>query len=245
MMTSAEDTTFKFFPILNNLEFDDWLSSAGKIRKSTGEKYFSGDTLQDKVVRALVNDRVVNIKEILEAFEFFARARREMRAECVVDLCCGHGLLGILFAVFERSVKRVILIDKVEPLSRQRMLTCLGKVAPWITEKIENSGQDINKNMDWLPEGSSIVSAHACGILTDRCIEIAIERKGSVAVLPCCYPEKHCKAPAALGLALGNDLAFDIDRTYRLEAANYYVKWRAIPAVITPKNRLISAVPRK
>ena len=242
MMTSAEKTTFRFFPILNELEADDWLTSAGKIRTGAGREYFSADTLQDKVVRALVSEKIVNIKEILEAFEFFARIRREIREEVVIDLCCGHGLVGVLFALFERSVKRVVLVDKVEPLSRQRMLTCLAKVAPWITAKIENRSECINSEMDWVPEGSSIVSVHACGVLTDRCIEIANDCKGKLAVLPCCYPQEHCQAPRVLGLALGNDLAFDIDRTYRLENAGYYVKWQAIPAVITPKNRVITAV---
>lgn len=244
MMTSAEDTTFRFFPILNNLKHSDWLSSGGKIRKNTRDKYFSADTLQDKVVSALVNNRVINIKEILEAFEFFARIRKEVRSECVVDLCCGHGLLGVLFAIFERKVEKVILVDKIEPLSRKRMLDCLQEVTPWISEKIETRSDNINSDMGWLPKNCSIVSSHACGHLTDRCIELAIKVQGNIAVLPCCHPEKSCPAPSALGLALGHDLAHDIDRTYRLENAGYYVKWRTIPAVITPKNRIISAIKR-
>ena len=210
--------------------------------KSAGREYFLADTLQDKVVRALVAENIIKLKEILESFEFFARIRKEIRSEVVVDLCCGHGLVGVLFALFERSVKRVILVDKVEPKSRQRMLDCLAKVAPWITAKVESRNESIYSEVDWLPKESSIVAAHACGVLTDRCIEIATECQGSLAILPCCHPEDQCQAPAALGLALGHDVAFDIDRTYRLENDGYTVKWRTIPAVITPKNRVITAV---
>ncbi len=242
MTTSDKETTFRFFPALNDLKFEDWLSSGGRLRNNTCEKYFSADTLQDKVVRALVRERVVNIKEILEGFEFFARIRKEIRSECVVDLCCGHGFVGVLFALFERQVERVVLVDKEEPPSRQKLLNCLSKIAPWIADKVESRNQCINSKMDWLESGSSIVGAHACGSLTDRCIELAIKSQGNLAVMPCCYPEKSCPAPAALRLSLGHDLAYDIDRTYRLENRGYHVKWRTIPAAITPKNRVITAV---
>ena len=44
---------------------------------------------------------------------------------------------------------------------------------------------------------------------------------------------------------LGAPLAFDVDRTYRLERAGYHVRWDAIPEAITPMNRLLVAWPRR
>ncbi|MFT7633794.1 MAG: hypothetical protein ACI87E_004852, partial [Mariniblastus sp.] len=82
---------------------------------------------------------------------------------------------------------------------------------------------------------------HACGILSDLCIEIAIKSGGPIAILPCCYPKSACEAPLALQNALGLAKAFDVDRTYRLEAAGYQVRWAEIPAAITPMNRIIYA----
>lgn len=235
------DSTFRFFPQLNGIGYNHWLSAGTRIRNNTAEKFFPNDNLQDKIVRAVIAERVINIKEILETFEFFARIRKKIKTKCIVDLCCGHGFAGLLFAVFERKVEKVILVDKIEPPSRRKLIECLAGVAPWILGKIENRTQSIHAELSWLESKSSIISAHACGTLTDRCIELAISCRGHVAVLPCCYPDKACPAPRAVGLALGNDVAFDIDRTYRLSNAGYHVKWQYIPRVITPKNRLILA----
>ena len=51
--------------------------------------------------------------------------------------------------------------------------------------------------------------------------------------------------PAARQAELGTRLAFDIDRTYRLEAAGYRVRWDAIPEEITPMNRVLIGTRRK
>lgn len=235
------DSTFRFFPQLNEVEYNNWLSSGNRLRNNTADKYFPNGNLQEKVVRAIIAERVINIKEILEAFEFFARIRKKIKSKCVVDLCCGHGFVGILFAIFERKVEKVILVDKVEPTSRKKLINCLTKVTPWIVDKVESRNESIHSELNWLEEGSTIVSAHACGTLTDRCIELAINCKGNIAVLPCCYPDKACPAPQAIGLSLGNDVAFDIDRTYRLSNVGYHAKWQYIPRIITPKNRILYA----
>jgi hypothetical protein len=66
------------------------------------------------------------MKEFTESFEFFSRTRTLIRGtrnqvsngnngnsgSNVADLACGHGLTGILFAVFEKSVERVWLVDR-------------------------------------------------------------------------------------------------------------------------------------
>ena len=62
--------------------------------------------------------------------------------------------------------------------------------------------------------------------------------------MPCCYPDAHCSAPATLVQHLGGALAFDVDRTYRLVAAGYRVRWDGIPTEITPMARILIGTPR-
>jgi hypothetical protein len=87
-----------------------------------------------------------------------------------------------------------------------------------------------------------IVSAHACGGLTDRILNLAIEAGARVAVLPCC----HDLAGADLGGLEGwmdGPLAMDAVRVTRLRSQGYRVFTQQIPGDITPKNRLLLAEP--
>ena len=238
-MNTIANSRFKFFPQLNDLDRKEWLSSRQKFHSGITKEYFKSISLQDKFLQEIAAQRLLPVKEVLESFEFFTRIRKPVRSNVVADLCCGHGLLGILFAMFERDVDRVLLIDRNEPESRAKLIVAASKVAPWITEKIDNREAKISLEDDWIKPGTTIVSAHACGVLSDLCIEIAIKSEGPLAILPCCYPRSACKAPLSLQTQMGIETAFDIDRTYRLENAGYSIRWGTIPAEITPMNRII------
>ena len=237
---------FKFFPQLNHLtsKHQKAVSSSSRLFESFAKEHFSNETLQDQLVRSIATHRLLPIKEVLESFEFFARVRKQTRASVIADLCCGHGLIGILFGLFEKRVERVMLVDHQTPDSRQKLIEVVDSIAPWVKPKIENVQQKIEPGQQQFPINCSVVSAHACGILSDRCIELAIENGGPVAILPCCYPRSACPAPLALQTALGLKTAFDVDRTYRLQNAGYRVRWAAIPAMISPMNRVICAIPK-
>lgn len=243
-MNPIANSRFKFFPQLNDLERNEWLSSRQKFHIETAQQHFGSDSLQDKFLQSIASERLLPIKEVLESFEFFARIRKSTRRKTVADLCCGHGLLGILFAMFEREVDRVILIDQKEPESRQKLIAIASEVAPWVADKIDNRVAKIGVDDDWIAPDIAVVSAHACGVLSDLCIDIAIKSGGPIAILPCCYPKAACDAPQALQTQFGLETAFDIDRTYRLEAAGYAVRWGTIPNEITPMNRIVYASPR-
>jgi len=93
-----------------------------------------------------------------------------------------------------------------------------------------------------LQEGDIIVSAHACGRLTDLVIERAIAAGARLAVLPCC----HDLAGADLGGLQGwmdGPMAMDATRAARLRAQGFSVFTQLIPGDITPKNRLLLAEP--
>ena len=239
--TSAQPNRLRFFPQLNHLSDQSWLRSNVKLCQRTATAHFSSDSLQDTLIRAIAEQRILSIKEVMETFEFFARTRKTTKAACVADLCCGHGLLGLLYAVFERKVERVVLLDKLEPDSRAKLISVVTGVAPWVADKIQSHESKLDAAEDLLPAKCSIVSAHACGVLSDQCIDVAIKIEGRLAILPCCYPKASCHAPPAVQAAFGLNAAYDIDRTYRLTSAGYLVRWMEIPKVITPMNRILIA----
>jgi hypothetical protein len=207
-------------------------------------RLFTGDGLVDRFVRALGARRAVRVKEVLEALEFFAVARRRVRAPVVADLCASHGLVGALYALFERSVEQVVLIDKRVPESRAEVLAAAREVGPWTTDKLgERDGLLARRGAELAP-GTALVAVHACGELSDRCIDLALALRGPLALMPCCRPHRRSPAPTVLARELGADTAFDVDRTYRLEEGGFTVRWDAVAAPITPMNRVIVAWPR-
>lgn len=236
---STNKDQYKCFRQFNQLRLHSLASSRSYISPGIANRYFSSDGLQDKLVRALGAQKAIPIKEIFESFEFFQRVRKRVRARCVSDLCCGHGLTGILFALFERCVERVILIDREQPPSHEKVLASAVEVGPWVADKVIYHTSKVDRAAELLEPATSIVAIHACGVLTDRCLDCALETQGAVALMPCCYPDRACEAPQAIQLTLGTGLAFDIDRTYRLQAAGYQVRWDFIPEQISPMNRIL------
>jgi hypothetical protein len=93
-----------------------------------------------------------------------------------------------------------------------------------------------------LQRGDLVVSAHACGGLTDLILERAAEAGASVAVLPCCHDLRQGDLGGLEGWMDG-PLAMDATRVARLRAQGYRVFTQHIPGDITPKNRLLMAEP--
>jgi hypothetical protein len=203
--------------------------------------WFASEGMEDRLACALLRARAVPFKEVLEAFEFFERARRHVRGPVVADLCCGHGLVGMLYGVFHRDVHRVLLVDRARPDSVDRTLAALCEVAPWLRDKVAFETADLAEAT--LPSGAATLGVHACGRATDAVIDLALDAGGPVALLPCCHPKSGVPGPATLAQHLGHDLATDVARTYRLEAAGYATRWTTIPAAITPMNRVVLAWP--
>lgn len=201
--------------------------------------FFDGDTLHDKIARALIDARLLPFKELLESFEVFEHIRRHVRAPTIADLCCGHGFVGMLYGIHHRDVERVVLVDRRRPASVPLILDALEPIVPWLRAKV--SFEEARIESVALPAASALLGIHACGRATDAIIERAISGGHPVALLPCCHPKKGLPGPATLGQALGVALATDIHRTYRLEAAGYHTRWTELPACITPMNRVITA----
>ena len=206
-------------------------------------KWLDGATMPGKIVQSLAQRRAVVVKEVFESFEFFERVRHQVRRPAIIDLCCGHGLTGLLFGALERQVEEVHLLDKRQSDNQKVVLEAVIEAAPWVEEKVHWHYRNLNDAAPLIHSEMGVLGVHACGGRTDTVLELAVSAQAPVAVLPCCYSSQACRAPQALLDALGPAQACDIDRTYRLEAANYRVQWTSIPEVITPMNRILRALP--
>ncbi len=205
--------------------------------------YFSSDSLVDRLVRALAARRAITIKEVTESFEFFGRVRRRVRAARMLDLGAGHGLAGMLFAVFEPGVEHVLLLDRTEPPCHRQVLDALVSVAPWVADKVCYREMTLRAAEASPPPADAVLAVHNCGKRSDRALAIALAQRARLAAMPCCYGHTTPPGLGALERTLGAALATDIDRTYRLRGAGYGVDWAFIPEAITPMNRILVAGP--
>ena len=232
---------FQVFPQFNDPAMSAILGSRRRLNP-LNTVYFPSGTLADRLARSLAEHRAMPFKEVLESFEFFWRVRRRLHATQVADLMCGHGLTGILFAVYDERVEEVILLDRKRPPSFDAIMDAVAEVAPWAPPKVRFVQDTLKHGGAHVPRGALVVGVHACGGCTDGCLDAAVAGGGPVAVMPCCYRDTP-PAPPAVTRALGAELAWDVHRTYRLEAAGYRVRWTVIPPGVTVMNRVLLAEP--
>jgi hypothetical protein len=238
----APDAPFRAFRRLNDPALSEHTSSRGRVDRRALAA-LQGDRLEDKLLRALVERRALPAKEVWESFEVAARARSAMRRKAVVDLCCGHGLAGLLLAAFERTIEQLWLVDERRPGNHDRVAEAVAEVAPWVAAKVHWLEAPLKRALPLLPAGAGILAVHACGVRSDRAVDAAISGGGPLVMVPCCYEGTAQSAPSALRESLGVVDAADIDRTYRLERAGFSVRWSSLPRAVTPMNRVILALP--
>ncbi|MEW5296978.1 MAG: hypothetical protein WDW36_000219 [Sanguina aurantia] len=98
-------------------------------------EHLGGSSLYSRLALALAKSQAVDAKEVFEAFEFCERVRRRMRRPNLVDLACGHGLVGILMTALEPThIRRVVLLDRRKPASHDTILRAVAAVAPWVAD---------------------------------------------------------------------------------------------------------------
>jgi Methyltransferase domain len=197
---------------------------------------FPGDTLFDRLARAVCHARCLPRKELYEAWEVARRARRLFRGGRVVDLGAGHGLLAQVMLLLDDSSPLALVVDKTIPASSARLHEALESAWPRIAGRVSFLQSALDA-VEILPT-DVVVSSHACGALTDVVLDRAVDARARVAVLPCCHDLAVNDAGALTGWVDGA-LAIDIRRVQRLEQRGYRVWTQAIPAEVTPKNRLL------
>jgi hypothetical protein len=202
---------------------------------------FPGDTLFDRLARAVCRAGCLPRKELYEAWEAARRIRRLFRGGRIVDLGGGHGLLAHALLVLDDSSPSAVVIDRAVPPSAGALHGAMVDAWPRLAGRVtfETAGLEAATLMPT----DVAVSSHACGTLTDVVLDRAAAARARVAVLPCCHDFEVCNAGALAGW-VDRALAIDIMRAVRLEQQGYRVWTQAIPPGITPKNRLLLGEPR-
>lgn len=233
----VSDAPFSVYPQFNDASRVGFAGMKHRIHSLPAD-LFPTDSLPDRLARSLAANRAAHIKELLEAFEFFARVRRRVRRPTMVDLCAGHGLVGLIFALCERSVTRVELVDERKPASFDRIWEAFTSIAPWVADKVSYREASLDESLALAPD-AGVLLVHACGRLTDKGLDRAIAAAGPVAAMPCCYGTARRPRVPALTQPFGRPASVDISRSYRLADAGYQVDWTHIPRAITPMNRVL------
>lgn len=201
---------------------------------------FSGDTLFDGIARAVCRAGCLPRKELYEAWEVARRVRRRFRGGRVVDLACGHGLLAWIMLLLDDSSPVALAVDRRVPPSATALAAALEDDWPRLRGRVrllEADSAEVALGRDDL-----VVSAHACGGLTDLVLERAVAAGARVAVLPCCHDLAGADLAGLQGW-LDGPLAMDVLRAAGLRERGYRVFTQQIPGDISPKNRLLLAEP--
>ena len=201
---------------------------------------FAGETLFDAIARAVCRAGCLPRKELYEAWEVARRVRRRFRGRRIVDLACGHGLLAQILLLLDDSSPEALAVDLRIPKSAANLEASLCEAWPRLQGRVRYIESDLREVP--LHRDDLVVSAHACGSLTDLVLERAVEAGASVAVLPCCHDLKAGDLGGLEGW-LDGPLAMDATRVARVRSQGYRVFTQVIPGDITPKNRLLLAEP--
>jgi SAM-dependent methyltransferase len=201
---------------------------------------FASETLFDRIARAVCRAGCLPRKELYEAWETARRVRRRFRGGRVVDMACGHGLLAQILLLLDGTSSAALAVDLRIPKSAATLAAALQADWPRLSGRVSFLAQGIEEFA--LSPDDLVVSAHACGGLTDLILDRAVAAGARVAVLPCCHDLDRADTGGLLGWMDG-PLAVDVTRAARLRARGYRVTTQTIPAAITPKNRLLLAEP--
>lgn len=217
------------------------LSSKARLTDRDLER-FRGDSLFDRLARAVCHAGCLPRKELYEGWEMARRVRRRFRGGRIVDLAAGHGLLAHVLMVLDDSSPQALLVDTTPPRSAARLHAALVESWPRLAGRIASEPRQLNDVA--LVASDLVVSSHACGALADIVLERAVAARARVAVLPCCHDLAVNDAGPLSGW-MDPSLAVDVLRAIRLEQRGYHVWTQTIPAEITPKHRLILGEPQQ
>jgi methyltransferase family protein len=214
---------------------------SSRVRLTAHELHrFQGPTLFDHIARVVCAASCLPRKELYESWEVARRARRRFRGGRIVDLACGHGLVAHMMLLLDDTSEGAIAVDRRVPKSAGILAAAMVREWPRLAGRIEIAEREVAAVE--VRSGDVVVSAHACGGLTDEVLDLAIGASARVVVLPCCQAEGKGDL-GGVGGWMDGALAIDVTRAARLRAHGYAVYTQTIPAEITAKNRLLLGAP--
>jgi hypothetical protein len=206
-------------------------------------RHYPGDGLLDVLGRAICAVDCLPRKELHEAWEMATRIRSWLAstpAGRVVDLCAGYGLLAQVLLLLDADVRSTALAVDVR-LPKNHVLVHDAVVATFPDLAGRVTFQRARLEDVALGAGDVIVSAHACGPLSDAVLSRAAAAGARVALLPCCHLTRR-----RTDLVDRADPAARIDeeRAMWLVERGYDVIVDTIPAKVSAQNRLLLGRPR-
>lgn len=214
-------------------------SSKNRLTKRQ-QALFPGDTLFDKIARAVCRAETLPRKELYEAWEVARRVRRHFRGGRIMDLACGHGLLSHIMMILDDTSPDAVAVDVAIPQNALSLSRSIMEKWPRLKGRIHY--REIPLDLISVSQDDLVLSVHACGRLSDDVIDKAISGRSKVAVLPCCHDLSACDTGGLEGWIDG-PLAVDMTRAAKLSSKGYTVMTKKIPKDITPKNRLLMGYP--
>src|SRR4051812_19841928 len=170
---------------------------------------FPGNTLFDRIARAVCHAGCLPRKELYEAWEVARRVRRLFRGGRIVDLGAGHGLLAQLMLILDDTSPQALAVDKIVPPSASTLQRALADRWPRLEGRVHFLESPL-ESVVVLPT-DIVMSIHACGRLTDVVLERAIAARARVAVLACCHDTGVCDTGGLSGW-VDDALAIDVMR---------------------------------
>lgn len=201
-------------------------------------RHYPGPELLDVLGRALCTAHCLPRKELHEAWEMAIRVRPWFRGGRVVDLCAGAGLLGQVMLLLDDTSPRAIAVDVKLPKNHDKVHGAMLQAFPILSQRVHFQQASLNEVV--IAADDIVVSAHACGPLTDAILDKAADAGARVAVLPCCHAHRFradlagCEDPSG---------AIDKERMQRLRGRAYRVWDETIPVEVSPKNRILFGAP--
>lgn len=211
------------------------LSSRSRLTPRQADN-FPGNTLFDRIARAVCRAGTLPAKELFEAWETARRVRRRYRGGRILDLACGHGLLAHVMLLLDDTSPCALAVDTAIPQNARVLSEALMDAWPRLAGRIEYCQAPL-ESISVCPD-DRVVSVHACGTLTDLILDRAMAVGATVAVLPCCHDLGRSDTGGLAGWMDG-PLAVDAIRALKMQQHGYTVTTATIPAAITPKNRLL------
>jgi len=158
----------------------------------------------------------------------------------VVDFCAGYGLLGQVLLLLDADVQtRALAVDIRLPKNHVLVHDAVIAAFPDLAGRVTFQRARLEDVV--VGDGDVIISAHACGELSDAVLSRAAAVGARVAVLPCCHltrwrPDLVDRADPAARI--------DEERATWLVERGYNVTVDTIPANVSAKNRLLLGRPR-
>lgn len=218
-----------------------WNRGSKQVLTSYDLHHFAGNTLLDAVGRTICGAACLPRKELFESWEVVRKVLRRARGGPVLDLACGHGLVGWLVALLDRTTPIATCVDTCLPHSREQITAALSTRWPEVGLRVHYLEAPLDSMR--VDDTTRVLAVHACGALTDQALNLAVAAGARFSALPCCHSYRKL-ADGGLSGWVDPALAIDVTRVCRLRQAGYQVWTSTISTDVTPQNRLMIAVPK-